>query len=127
MFCENKIFTLDENSIEFIAGDTVSITYQVLKKDGEFVNLQLPGVKIMWVLSPFGQPDVTTLKKDNISSGGVSISSLEANMFDVNLTPDDTMNISGTYIYQVEITDPNGVVSRRIQGYITIWPNVGTN
>lgn len=120
---EGRVFHLDQPTIEIIAGDCFTIPFHVLKENGDLVNLQLPNTQIEWTMSPFGETDVLTLKKDNGSVGGVEVSNLQPDMFDVTLDEEDTINISGSYIFQVKITDPNGTVSRRVQGSILIWPN----
>lgn len=120
---EGRVFHLDQPTIEIIAGDCFTIPFHVLKENGDLVNLQLPNTQIEWTMSPFGETDVLALKKDNGSVGGVEVSNLQPDMFDVTLDEEDTINISGSYIFQVKITDPNGTVSRRVQGSILIWPN----
>lgn len=120
---EGKVFTLDEPTIEIIAGDCFTIPFQVLKRNGDLVNLQLPNTQIEWTMSPFTQTDILVLKKDNGTTGGVDVDDTQPDMFSVTLDEEDTINISGSYIFQVKITDPNGVVSRRVQGSLLIWPN----
>lgn len=41
------------------------------------------------------------------------------------LTANATANVvAGRYVYDVELTDPNGIVSRIVEGIVTVTPNV---
>lgn len=122
-----RVFTLEEKPFEIIAGDSVPLTFQVLKTDGDYVNLQLPGTKIEWVMFPFEDHKTLVLKKDNGDIGGITVSTEEANMFQVDLVEADTLNLDGAFTFQAIITDSTGIVSRRVQGYMLIWPNGPTN
>lgn len=43
----------------------------------------------------------------------------------LSLTSTTTANIvAGRYVYDVELTDPDGVVSRIVEGIVTVTPNV---
>lgn len=43
----------------------------------------------------------------------------------LSLTANATANVvAGRYVYDVELTDPNGVISRIVEGIVTVTPNV---
>lgn len=43
----------------------------------------------------------------------------------LSLTANQTANIvSGRYVYDVELTDTNGIKSRVVEGYVTVTPEV---
>ena len=134
---DNRLFTMDDNPIEIIAGDTVEIPYEVLRRDGRRVNLTEVGTEIIWMLSPYGNLGTTVLEKSLIVSdssdidfSNISVGTKQSNSelgnlnyFNVKIMPQDTLGMSGLYTYQIVLKDSDGVVNRRMQGNILIWQN----
>ena len=120
---DNRLFTLENNPIEIIAGDTVEIPYQVLKHDGKKVDLSTPNTKIEWILSPYENLGYVTLKKELVNEGEITYLSDDTSCFNVKLMPEDTLGKYGMYTYQIIIIDPSGAINRRMQGNILIWQN----
>lgn len=117
---DNRLFTLETTPIEIIAGDTIEIPYQALKRNGDIVNLRSPDTEIEWRLSPYDCLGVVVLTK-KLSEGQIDLSDDGVDCFSVVLFPEDTENLMGLHTYQITITDPSGAVNRRVQGSIHIW------
>lgn len=67
------------------------------------------------------------LRKHYTSSNAVnfSTSGTSGGVLTLSLTADQTANIiSGRYVYDVEVVDSSNVVSRIVEGVVTVTPNV---
>lgn len=67
------------------------------------------------------------LRKHYTSSNAISFSvSLTSNgVVTLALTANQTANLTaGRYVYDVEVTDTGGIVSRIVEGIVTVTPNV---
>lgn len=121
---KSRVFTLAEEPIEIIAGDTVVIPFEAEQKDDGIINLNAAGTEIVWALAPYAAPDVVVLTKTNADSSEISISASAPNRFFVHLGEEDTSDLENMFTYQVIIKAPDGAISKRLQGYIIIWPHI---
>jgi hypothetical protein len=75
-----------------------------------------------------GYTGVAQMRKHYTSSNAVSftVSTVPSEgALTLSLTAAATANIvAGRYVYDVELTDQNGVVSRIVEGIVTVTPNV---
>jgi len=96
-------------------GATFSSTITITDEDGDIVDLT-------------GYTGASQLRKHYTSSNSTSFSvSITANTGEVNLSlsANQTSNlVAGRYVYDVEITNSSNVVSRVLEGIITVTPNV---
>ena len=60
----------------------------------------------------------------NSTAFGVTLSEASGTV-ELSLSANATANVSaGRYVYDVEITSPSGVVTRVVEGIVTVTPNV---
>lgn len=96
-----------------IAGTSYTIEFEVFEEDG--VNpLDLGGATVKWLVSPFGQSDYNSISSNGSMTG--------VNKFEFNLSPSDTINLSGKFIHQPVIMSFTGEEYRPGQGILTIIP-----
>lgn len=125
-----QAFTLISVPMEYLSGGDITLEYEVLKENGEIVDLTLPTTVIEWYLAPQGQLNTQVVFKnydvDNNIANGISIHTDDSgnyNNFNVHLSPSDTDGFDDIYIYQAVITS-NGIVSRKLQGNLLFWANI---
>lgn len=94
----------------FIAGSYFILEFELWLEGGQI--LETGGSTMMWLLSPYGQPEICLLEKRAASSG--------SGVYTINLESSDTATLGGTYLQQVEITDVSGKKHRPAQGIIII-------
>lgn len=106
-----------EQEISFIGGSTQYISFEVLDKNNE--PLELTGSEIKWTLSYIGQNKNPILIKDNKSKGGITI--VSKGVFKVELTPNDTKILeTNKYEQEPTIIQPNGKVLKPAYGILNI-------
>lgn len=108
-----QINSLEEFS--FIAGSSYTVYFTVYQDDG-VTPMDLGGATVYWVLSPYGQPDYTSLQILGIITG--------TNTFNFTVTTDMTKELSGKYIHQPLIISFGGDEYRPAQGLLTIIPRI---
>jgi len=112
--------------LSFIAGSDQELIFTCYQADGiSYLNIT-SGI-IIWLLSPWGQPDVTTLELT--STGGDIIISTPAghlynDTFTVTIPTASTYSLNGKFIQQVVITDNPGDTFRPGQGIVLIQPAI---
>lgn len=95
-------------------GSTFTTSIELTDADGEPVDLT-------------GYTGTAQLRKHYTSSNAVSFGVAIANsgIVALSLTANQTANIvAGRYVYDVEVTDVGGLVSRIVEGIVTITPQV---
>lgn len=96
-------------------GATFSSIITITDEDGDIVDLT-------------GYTGASQLRKHYTSSNSTAFSvSITANTGEVSLSlsANQTSNlVAGRYVYDVEITNSSNVVSRVLEGIITVTPNV---
>lgn len=96
-------------------GTTYSTDLQLTDDNGDVVNLASYSAAAQ-IRKTYTSSSATTFTVSIGESTGVVTLSLTANQ---------TSNIaSGRYVYDVELTSPGGVVSRIIEGIVTVTPQV---
>jgi len=79
-------------------------------------------------LSLSGYSCESQMRKHYTSSNATSFSTsinATAGTIELSLTADQTANIvAGRYVYDVELTDSSNVISRILEGIVTVTPNV---
>lgn len=115
----SRIYTVPED-IEIIAGDTVPIPYEAYLEDGGEIDFNIPGVTIEWSLSLFEYRNFPIFQKTNEEDGGIEVDSEVPYRFIVTLSSADTSNLSGIYLYQVEVGTPSGTKTRRVEGSLIV-------
>ena len=96
-------------------GTNFSTTISIANMDDEAIDLT-------------GYSAVAQIRKHHSSSNSVSFGvSIDAALGDLtlSLTPTQTnAMVPGRYVYDVEVTDSSNVVSRIVEGLVTITPSV---
>lgn len=98
------------DAVSFIAGTKYTITYPTLDNNGNPVNLSTG--RLIFLLSPYGQPETTVLQKEAATSGSYA--------FVVTLEPEDTINLGGIYLQQPLLIDVDLNEFRAGQGIVNI-------
>lgn len=93
-----------------------------MNTDGTTSATNLSGATIKWVMKP-NVYATAILSKDNASLGGVSITDAPNGKFSVQLNPNDTKTLNGSYYHEAKVTDSTGNVSVVSTGTITINPS----
>lgn len=110
-------------SVSFIAGSNFELEFHLLASGDVTIGTDVPvyagGAFLKWFLSPYGQPDICVLEKEVISSGN--------GVFSVVLDHNDTYNLGGTYIQQLEIKDISGKSFRPAQGIVVVREAIRSN
>lgn len=106
------------NSLEetfMIAGTDYTLTFTAYEEDG-LTPADLGGAVIKWMLCPYGRTSYNILQIDGTITG--------VSTFDVEISGDDTLALSGKYLQQFEITSFFGQKFRPAQGVILISPAI---
>lgn len=99
------------DDVSFIAGSNFTLYFEIYDSNNVAVDINASTIK--WALSPYGQPDQTILQINDFTISGT-------NTFVVELEKEDTINLGGVYIQQIEITDFYGNQFRPAQGIVII-------
>lgn len=102
--------------ISFIGGSYKELGFKVFDASGSPINIS--SFTYRWILSPYGQPETSSLVKDGIFDA----TDPDNNKFKVYLYSYDTVNLSGKYIQQPIVVGSPGYEFRMDQGYINIIP-----
>lgn len=95
------------------ANSTFYIDFVILGEDGNLI--ELTGKKLEWALSPYGRTDFNVIQKteEPYSSGGLTygggISNYDLYTKRVTLYPEDTENLSGKFIQQITLLEPDRI------------------
>lgn len=92
--------------MEWLQGDTLPEFYIGIENASAFSELSL-------ILESPEFPEQTVLTKEGTASDGG---------FTVQLTSEDTQNLSGVYRYHICLTDNNGLKYKKITGILNIIP-----
>jgi len=99
----------------FIAGTDFTLEFTAYEEDG-LTPADLGGATIEWMLCPYGRTGYNVLQKTATITG--------LSTFEVNLLSTDTINFSGKYLQQFEITSFYGQKYRPAQGNFLISPAI---
>lgn len=116
----SSIATVSLPEITFIGGTYKELPFDVVDNLGSPVDLT--SFTFSWVLSPYGEPEISTLVKTGILDTSV----ITNNRFIVYLYSYDTINLSGKYIHQPIVISTPGYEFRNGQGYINIISGLST-
>ena len=108
------INSLEENI--FIAGNRQTLEFECYDEDGTIVDLTTATVSLL--LSPYGNPSVTSLIKEGVV--------FDTNKFTVTFEKEDTINMRGVYSFQPLIIDVTQKELRPIQGTLFIQEAIKT-
>ena len=100
----------------FIAGSDHVFEFIGLNDSNELFDVSACEMK--WMLSPYAQPEYNLIQKTAIVSGSSS--------FIVSLSGNETINLGGVYLQQMEVTDGAGHVERPAQGIVIIRKAIPT-
>ena len=98
------------DDISFIGGTDYILYFPLYNTSGNLVDINAS--TMIWLLSPYGQPEYPILQKEATTSG--------SNTFVITLNSTDTLALGGVYLQQPEITDVLGKKFRPAQGVIII-------
>lgn len=107
--------TAKNQNFEMYAGDS-----QVLVVP---LNFDLTGAKeIKWTLKISAGSTEKLIYKEFSSNNGIEITNSgpvpeDENIFQIQLNPEDTLNLKGTYYHEAEVTDNQGNVSTVMVGF----------
>ena len=111
-------------TIEFVGGSSQKLVFNIYHTTTERpYELSAAEVNFSVVshLGKLGNPIISKLMTISGSSGDIN------NVASVELTPDDTVNLNGKYIYQISIKDVQGTVEIPDQGILYITNNINKN
>jgi hypothetical protein len=109
----------DTYDITIDAGSTYQLS--VLWKDDSAVAINLTGYSARMHIRREIDDETTILE---LSSGSGLTLGGSAGTVAVEIAATDTVDLSGVYVYDLEVESGGGVVTRLIQGVITINPEV---
>jgi len=113
----NYVTFSDLNSlgeINFIAGTSYTIKFEVKDQDGNGIDIS--SADCTWRLAPFGTDYAIVTKTGSV---------IATSIFEVVLSPADTLNLSfAKYTHQPSIIFSNGVEVVPAQGIITITQRI---
>lgn len=95
--------------VSFIGGTDFVIKFPFYSNGAKH---NITGFSAKWFLAPYGQPDVRIAELD--------CESIEDNTFYVTIPESLTLSLSGGYIHQLKIVNPEGRTIRVGQGNIFI-------
>ncbi len=120
MLCDMNPYTLP--TIEFVGGESQELLFHVYFYNGK-KPFSMTGCTSNFSIVDFrnkvGSPILTKTMDVLENSDGSSF-----NVLSVELTPQETYELSGKYIYQISIRDVNGNVEIPKQGLIYITNNI---
>jgi hypothetical protein len=98
------------------AGNDVDIIVTVTDADGTAVNIT--GVTMTYVLGTEVGAAAATVTKT--VGGGITLTTPASGIATINLDPDDTTSLEGTYYHELEITSAASEVNTGFIGEVTI-------
>lgn len=102
--------------IEMYQGDSKILEVTVKDSDGNIVNLT--GASARWALGHTAAGPV--LASRDTTEGSVTFTDAESGELEVEIQPEDTESLYGTYYHEVEVTDPEGYISTVFSGQLKI-------
>jgi hypothetical protein len=96
-------------------GDTLALDFDSVDEAGDVVSLI--GATIRWQLSKASRK--TALISKEIGAG-ITVTDAAGGLYTVLLEPVDTLDLQGTFYYEVEVVDADGRVSTVRRGEIEI-------
>jgi hypothetical protein len=107
-------------NIKVYQGSTFSLAPQ-WKIDGEYVNVTGYSANMVVRNSPTSSTSIITLSSNN---GRITVGTTNGK-FTLNITAGDTTALAaGQYVYDLEITDTAGAVTRLLEGGFTVYEGV---
>ena len=107
-------------NIKVYQGSTFSLAPQ-WKIDGEYVNVTGYSANMVVRNSPTSSTSIITLSSNN---GRIVIGTTNGK-FTLNITAGDTTALAaGQYVYDLEVTDTAGIVTRLLEGGFTVYEGV---
>lgn len=117
---QTNIYTLPE--LTFVGGKTQELRFNLKDKNGEPYNAS--GSTVNFSICDYsyktGAPLLSLTPTLIADENGV------ADMLYITITPEDTLNLFGKYIYQITIVDISGRVEIPNQGIMNITKNINT-
>jgi len=111
--------TQTNQDVELWAGDTKQLVVTVTDDAGD--PKDLTGATVRWILQGRPADSSPLLDKDNDAKGGVTIVDAAGGVFRVDLSPEDTEELSPrTYYHEAEVTDASGNISTVLIGSLVI-------
>jgi hypothetical protein len=110
------IMALDHTMVQ---GDTVSLDFAIVDDAGAVVDLTSATIRWQMARSVYAEPDLEKSIGD-----GITVTDDEGGLFTVLLDDVDTIDLAGTFYYEVEIIDGGGNVSTPKTGTISILPGL---
>ena len=101
--------------ISFIGGAHYTLKFTCVDQTGSGIDLST--ATCSWKLAPYGTDYAIVSKAGSV---------ITINSFEILLTPNDTVNLSGKYSHQPIVTFSNGVTVIPAQGTITILKGLQT-
>lgn len=105
-------------SLHFIAGTDVELEFTVTDSEGP---VNLAGMDIAFVAK---RDEVVLSSEDSSQSAAITVTDTAGGVFRVAVSADDTASLSGTYKFQVMITDGQGKTTPVARGYLTFSENL---
>jgi hypothetical protein len=107
-------------NIKVYQGSTFSLAPQ-WKIDGEYVNVTGYSANMVVRNSPTSSTSIITLSSNN---GRIVIGTTNGK-FTLNITAGDTTALAaGQYVYDLEVTNTAGIVTRLLEGGFTVYEGV---
>ena len=114
----NNIYTLPE--VDFVGGSTNKFLFHVYRDDKKTEAADLEGSTANFSLVNFINKNGTPI----ISKSMTLAQDDDACILSVTLTSEDTVNLSGKYVYQITIVDSGGRAIIPNQGVMYIHSNI---
>jgi len=108
---------LNQN-FEIWAGDTPFINI-VITRENQVVDIS--GTTIKWVVKDYVDAETNHILKT--TGDGITIIEPANGKCQISLDREDTLNLSGKYYHEAELTDVEGRVSTILLGMVTIHPS----
>lgn len=121
--CMANIFTLP--TLNFVGGETQDLSFSIYYyKHGKPYSLSAceANLSIVSMINKNGQPILSKQMSVRYDSTGTV-----DNVLYVTLMPEDTINLSGKYLYEIQIRDIDGDVEIPKQGFMYIVNNINKN
>lgn len=104
---------------EMVQGDTVALDFSIVDAAGDAVDLT--GAGIRWQMARSVR---ATAILEKAIGDGITVTSATGGAFTVALDPEDTIGLTGSFYFEVEIIDASGNVSTPRSGTISIIPGL---